>query len=332
MSVSKLHDDSVVIDGLVVSRWSRSVFESMRAGGLTAANCTCSIWQGFRDTMLAVAEWNRWFDRHGDLIMPVKSTADVRRAKQAGKTGIILGWQNTSGIEDRLDFLPLFKQLGVGVMQLTYNTQNLVGSGCWEEVDSGLSGFGREAVHEMNRLGILVDLSHVGPKTSADAVAHSKMPCAYSHIAPKGLFDHPRNKSDAELTAIAARGGFVGVATYPPFMKQGANATLDDCVDMFEYVIGLVGEANVGIGTDFTQDQDEAFFDWLRQDKGYARRMVPTRGTAPMPAGLKSLADYPNLTAAMERRGWPEARIRGVLGENWLRFLGTVWGEVTPRP
>ncbi|MCB1546686.1 MAG: dipeptidase [Hyphomicrobiaceae bacterium] len=326
---SDLHKSAIVIDGLVVSRWSRSVFEHMQRGGLTAANCTCSVWENFDGTMRNIGRFKRWLAEHADILRPVKSAADIRAAKAEGKVGIILGFQNTSGLDDLLDSLSLYKELGVGIIQLTYNTQNLVGAGCWEEHDSGLSGFGREVVGEMNRLGIVVDLSHVGPRTSADAIRHSARPCVYSHVCPAGLFSHPRNKTDEELKAIVERGGFVGVATFPPFLPKGADTTLDDCVDVFEYMIGVCGEGNVGIGTDFTQDQDEAFFDWLRHDKGYARRMVAQRGTAPMVKGFETLADYPRLTAAFERRGWPERRIRGVLGENWLRFLGEAW---TPRP
>ncbi|OJU29169.1 MAG: peptidase M19, partial [Alphaproteobacteria bacterium 64-6] len=283
---SNIHSRSIVIDGLVVSRWSRSVFEHMQRGGLTAANCTCCVWENTRSTMQNIANWKRWLHEHSDLIMPVKTTADIKRAKESGKVGIILGFQNTAALEDRLDTLPLFKELGVGVIQITYNTQNLVGSGCWEENDGGLSGFGREVISEMNRLGILVDLSHVGSKTADDAIKYSARPCAYSHVCPTGLLDHPRNKTDEQLRTIVNKGGFVGVATYAPFMPKGGASTLDDCIDMFEYMINVCGEGNIGIGTDFTQDQDEAFFDWLRHDKGYARRMVPSRGTAPLIAGL----------------------------------------------
>lgn len=322
MSDDTLHRSAIVIDGLVVSRWSREVFEAMHRGGLTAANCTCSVWEGLRDTMINIARWKQAFVDHADLIMQVRSADDIRRAKAANRVGILLGWQNTSGLEDRLDLLPLYKDIGVGVIQITYNTQNLVGSGCWEERDGGLSGFGREVIDAMNRLGILVDLSHVGPRTSSEAIAWSKRPCAYTHVAPRGAFDNPRNKTDAQLREIVERGGFVGVATYPPFMKTGAATTLDDCVELFEYMIDVCGEGNVGIGTDFTQGHDDAFFDWLRQDKGYARRANPGRGRAPFVKGLETLADYPRLTQAMIRRGWPEGRIRAILGENWLRFLG----------
>ncbi len=326
MSDDSLHRSAIVIDGLVVSRWSREVFEAMHRGGLTAANCTCSVWEGLRDTMIAIARWKQAFVDHADLIVQVRSAADIRRAKADGKVGILLGWQNTSAIEDRVDLLPIFKDAGVSVIQLTYNTQNLVGSGCWEDRDGGLSGFGREVIDAMNRLGMLVDLSHVGGRTASEAIAHSARPCAYTHVAPYGLFANARNKTDEQLREIVDRGGFVGVATYPPFMKSGAATTLDDCVELFEYMLNVCGEDNVGIGTDFTQGHDEAFFDWLRHDKGYARRVNPGRGRAPFVNGMETLADYPRLTAAMQRRGWPERRTRAVLGENWLRFLGEAIG------
>ncbi|TAN11803.1 MAG: peptidase M19 [Burkholderiaceae bacterium] len=324
MSERTFHDTAYVIDGLVVSKWSRQVFEAMHRGGLTAANCTCSIWEGMRDTMINIAWWNKAFVENADIIMQVRSTSDIHEAKETGKVGVILGWQNTAGIEDRLDLLPLYKQLGVSVIQLTYNTQNLVGSGCWEATDGGLSGFGREVIDTMNRVGMLVDLSHVGPKTSSDAIAYSDKPCAYTHVAARGAFDHPRNKTDAQLREMVERGGFVGVATYPPFMKTGVATTVDDCMELFEYMINICGEQNIGIGTDFTQGHDDAYFDWLRQDKGYARRANPGRGRAPAVKGMETLADYGRLTGAMERRGWTESRIRRVLGENWLRFLGEV--------
>jgi membrane dipeptidase len=178
-----IHGSLTVIDGLVVSKWSRAVFADMRKGGLTAVNCTCSIWEGFADTMRYIAQWKRRFTDNADLITPVRSTADIRRAKAEGKTGIILGFQNTSGLEDQVGYIPLFKEWGVGIVQITYNTQNLAGAGCYERRDSGLSGF----VAEMNRVGILCDLSHVGAVTSRDVILASERPTAYTHILPAAL-------------------------------------------------------------------------------------------------------------------------------------------------
>ncbi|HVM81637.1 MAG TPA: dipeptidase [Stellaceae bacterium] len=323
--MSALHADMIVIDGLIISRWSRAVFEDMRRGGLSAANCTCSVWEGFEATMRNIAEWKRSFREHADLIVPVRRAADIRRAKEAGKTGVILGFQNVSAFEDRLGYIGLFKELGVGVVQLAYNTQNLIGTGCYESVDRGLSDFGREAVAEMNRVGILCDLSHVGAKTSEDTILASTKPVAYTHIAPAALKAHPRNKSDAQIRFIAERGGFVGVTMFPPFLARGAKATVDDYVAAIDHVVSVAGEDCVGIGTDFTQDQDRAFFDWLTHDKGYARELVEF-GEIVNPEGIRRIGDFPNLTAAMERARWPERKIRKVMGENWLRVLGEVWG------
>jgi membrane dipeptidase len=321
-----LHDEAIVIDGLIISNFSRAVFADMRAGGLTAANCTCAVWEGFRGAMDNIARWQRWFAENADLILPVRSTADILRAKREGRTGIILGWQNLAAIEDRIEYLGLFKALGVGVMQIAYNTQNLVGTGCYESRDGGLSDFGREVVHEMNRLGILCDLSHVGGRTSEEVIRHSRKPVAYTHVLPAGLKAHPRNKSDDELRFIADHGGFVGVTMFPPFLAQGSAATVDDFVAAIEYVIDRIGGERVGIGTDFTQDQDAAFFEYLCRDKGTGR-LVTRFGEIVNPAGLRTIGEFPNLTRAMERRGWPAERILGVIGGNWLRFLAEAWGE-----
>ncbi|RWL85752.1 MAG: peptidase M19 [Mesorhizobium sp.] len=305
----------------------------MKRGGLTATNFTCSIWENFRDTMLNISEWHKMFAANNDIILQVKCVDDVRRAKADGKVGIILGFQNISAIEDRIDAFSLFKELGVGVMQLTYNGQNLAGTGCWENYDGGLSNFGHDAIEEMNAHRILIDLSHVGPKTAGDAIGHSKQPVAFTHVAPLGLYKYGRNKSDEQLRAISERGGFVGVSTYTPFMAEhAAKATLDDIVSMIEYVINICGEESVGIGTDMTQGRDEAFFDWVRADRGTGKRMVTSPyKTPPALPGFTSLSDYGNLTAAFEKRGWSEKRILGVIGGNWLRFLGDVWAGATAR-
>lgn len=300
----------------------------MHAGGLTAANCTCCVWEGFTDTMRNVAAWKAWISENDDLLIPVMTTGDIERAKAEGKVGIILGWQNISAIEDQLSYLRLFWELGVRVVQLTYNTQNLAGSGCWESRDNGLSDFGRQAIDEMNLLGILIDLSHVGSRTSREAIVYSKKPLVYTHVCPSALHSHVRNKSDEELRFIVDKGGFVGVATFPPFLPKESDSSVDDCVAVVEYIVNLVGEDNVGIGTDFTQNQSADWFDWLKRDKGYARWLVEDRGTvASMPICFETLDKRANLTAAMEARGWSEPRIRKVLGENWMRVYQNAWGQ-----
>ena len=324
--MSALHEELIVIDGLIVSNWSADVFRDMRKGGLAAANCTCCVWEGFAETMSNVAQWNGWFREHDDLIVKARSAADIRRAKEEGRTAIILGFQNTSAFEDKLGAVQLFKDAGVGIAQLTYNTQNYAGSGCYESSDSGLSDWGRELVAEMNRVGMLIDLSHVGSRTSDDTIRESAKPVAYTHCCPSALKPHPRNKSDGELRFIADQGGMIGVTMFPAFLKRGADSTVEDYVEAMEHVISVAGEDHVAFGTDFTQGYGQDFFDWITNDKGDARSLIKF-SPMPNPKGVETIGQLPNLTAAMERAGWTEGRIRKVMGENWLSFLAEVWGE-----
>lgn len=324
--MTNLHDNSIVIDGLIVSKWSRRIFEDMRRGGLTAANCTCSIWEGFQATMNNIADWNLMLKDNSDLILQVNKASDILAAKNQNKTGIILGFQNVSAFEDQIGYVEIFKKLGVGIVQMAYNTQNLIGTGCYESVDRGLSDFGREIVAEMNRVGILCDLSHVGSQTSEDVILSSTQPVCYSHCLPSGLKEHPRNKTDEQLKFIADRGGFIGVTMFPPFLAKGTNSSIDDYVTAIDYVANLVGEDCVGIGTDFTQDHDTEFFEWLTHDKGYARKLTDF-GEIKGLSGIETIGDFPNLTQAMQKAGWSSTKIEKIIGGNWLRLLKNVWGE-----
>ncbi|GGB48786.1 hypothetical protein GCM10011502_22560 [Oceanisphaera marina] len=323
-NAAELHNQAVVIDGLIIANWGRELFEDMRRGGLTAANCTVSVWEGFQGTVNNIAAFNRHFQEHADLIRPVRTTADILKAKEEGRTGVILGFQNAHAFEDQLGYVEIFKQLGVGIVQMAYNTQNLVGTGCYER-DGGLSGFGREVVAEMNRVGIMCDLSHVGAQTSQEVILESKKPVCYSHCLPAGLKDHPRNKSDEELRFIADHGGFVGVTMFAPFLKNGINSTIDDYVEAIAYVMERVGEDAIGIGTDFTQGHDQNFFEWLTHDKGYARRLTRF-GDIINPEGIRTIGEFPNLTEALLRHGFSPRQVEKVMGGNWMRVLKDVWG------
>ncbi|MDW5378333.1 dipeptidase [Halomonas sp. HP20-15] len=325
MTPRELHDDAIVIDGLIIAKWNRELLQDMRRGGLTAANCTVSVWEGFQATVDNIVASNALMAECSELVRPVRTTADISRAKEEGKTGIIYGFQNAHAFEDQIGYVEVFKQLGVGIVQLCYNTQNLVGTGCYER-DGGLSGFGREIVAEMNRVGMMCDLSHVGAKTSEEVILESKKPVCYSHCLPSGLKEHPRNKSDEELKFIAEHGGFVGVTMFTPFLRAGIDATVDDYVEAIEYVMNIVGEDAIGIGTDFTQGQDQDFFEWLTHDKGYARRLT-NFGTIVNPHGIRTIGEFPNLTEALLKRGLSERQVRKIMGENWVRVLRDVWGE-----
>jgi membrane dipeptidase len=319
-----LHQDALIIDGLIISKWDRSVFEDMRKGGISAANCTVSVWEDFKGTVANIAHMKKLIRDNADLLTLGRSTADIEQAKRDGKTAIVLGFQNAHAFEDQLGYIEAFHDMGVRVVQLCYNTQNLIGTGCYER-DGGLSGYGHEVVAEMNRVGIMVDLSHVGAKTSEEAILASTKPVTYSHCLPAGLKEHPRNKSDAQLKFIADHGGFIGVTMFPPFLKRGIESTVDDYVEAIDYIVNLVGEDCVGVGTDFTQGYGDEFFEWLTHDKGTNRRLTKF-GAIQNPLGIRTIGEMPNLTAAMERAGWPAAKITKVMGRNWFRVFGEVWG------
>ncbi len=324
----KLHDDAIIVDGLQTCQWSRPIFEEMRAGGLTAVNVSSLLWENFREGIGYVSEWKRFLRENDDILRPVRTVADIHAAKAENKTGIIIGWQNTSPLEDKLDYVEIFKDLGVGIMQLTYNTQNYSGAGYLEEVDSGLTGFGKEVLAEMNRVGVLCDLSHVGDKTSADVIAQSKSPVCISHILPRALKDVKRNKPDELFVACAEKGGLIGVSLFAPGLAAGNGATVEDYLDAMAYIIALVGEDHVGIGTDFSLDRPRPgpWLLWANKDKGTARKLTEFGSVKiSKPKGIERMTEMPNLTTRMLARGWSEDLILKLLGRNWLRLLDRAW-------
>ena len=301
-----LHHDLTVVDGLEIAAWGPDVFRAQHAAGLAAVNCTCCVWEGFEATMANVARFRGWLDEHADLLRTVRGVDDIRAAKREQRVGIILGWQNVTGIGDRIDRLSLFKELGVGIIQLAYNTQNLVGAGCYEATDPGLSGFGHEVLAEMNRVGIVADLSHVGARTTHDTIVSSQAPVVFSHVCLAALEPHPRNKTDDEMRAVAERGGLVGVTCFPWFLRAGREATIDDYVDAIEHTVNVVGEDHAGVGTDFIDGHGAGFLEWLLLDKGYARPLVSEplaelTEDLRMPTGIGEIAELPNLTADARR-------------------------------
>lgn len=329
---SQAYQDSVLVDGLIVANWSEDVFSRMRGAGVTAANCTICIWENFEETLANVAQFQRFFRDHADLIRPVHTTEDIHAAKREGRTGIILGWQNISAIEDKIERLELFHTLGVRIIQIAYNSQNLVGTGCYESRDSGLSDFGREALAEMNRLGLVVDLSHVGPRTTHDAITASTAPVVFSHVGAASQKEHPRNKTDEEMRMVAERGGLVGMTPFPWFLPGDGDATIEDFVTTMEHVVDVVGEDHIAVGTDFVDGHGGGFLEWIMRDKGYARPfpaqpLDEVVSSFAMPPGIEDISQWPNLWDALDRRGWSQGRITKALGENWVRVLRDIWGS-----
>ena len=323
-----VYDRSIVIDGLNVSRWdSPRVYESLSAGGVTAINATIAVWEGFGETMDNLEGWLHRFKEHGDTLAHATSVADIIRAKSEGRTAIVLGWQNASPIENRLDRLELFHALGVRIIQVTYNERNLLGNGCYERTDEGLSRFGVDAVREMNRLGILIDLSHVGDRTTLETAELSEVPVAATHANARSFMDHPRNKTDDALRLIAEKGGVIGANAFPLFLRNGYDSTASDYVDAMEDLIERVGMDHVGIGTDYTQDQPYSFFEWLFMQQG--TKVVLEDNPVPdphhHPYGMETPDSLPEVARILSERGYGADEISKLLGGNWMRLFERAW-------
>ena len=327
----RIYDEAIVIDGLNVSNWeSDAVFERLRAGNITAVNATVATWENFLQTMDHLSAWMRRF-RERDDILQVKETADIHAAKKLGKTGIILGFQNASPIENDLDRLGLFLALGVRVIQVTYHETNLLGSGCWERNDAGLSNFGIDAVREMNRLGIVVDLSHVGPKTTLDAIEVSEQPVAITHANARTFCGHRRNKDEEALVALAEKGGVVGATSFANFLPRGFDSTVEDFVDAIDDMVERIGIEHVAIGTDSTHDQPLEFWHYISSQQGtkfpstFADGSIPYTELSFQPKGIDSPAEFPNLADALANRGYSGEDITRLLGGNWMSLFERVW-------
>jgi membrane dipeptidase len=322
-----VHDEAIIVDALQISNWGESVFRNMRHGGLTAVNCTVSVLENFRETISNIVGWYQHFNEYSDLIVPVRSTADILAAKKGGKTGIIFGFQNTTPIEEDIGLLAIFQALGVRVIQLTYMEANLVGQGCLERLDAGLTRFGLEVIEEMNRLGILIDLSHVGYRTTMDAIEASAKPVAFTHANPYSLCSHARNKPDDAIKALAKKGGVIGATVFPPFLPAEKDSTIEDFIDVIEYLVEMVGIDHVAIGTDFTEGQPKEFFDWLLSGKSKQGPAMALDFPIQNPQGIQNSADFPNLTDALLNRGYSESDAGKILGENMMRLFKDVWNE-----
>ena len=333
-TATEIQQRAMVIDGL--SYYSDGHTGDLRTGGINALNVTVANFEAeYAETCDRIAGWLDMVRQPNAEWRLIETRADLDAAQQAEQIGLIMGWQNMRPIGDRLDRLYLFHRLGVRVMQITYNYRNALGDGCLETEDSGLSVLGRDAVKLMNELGIAIDLSHVGYRTTLDAIELSDKPVLATHANAKALVDLPRNKSDDVIKGIAASGGVIGASVYGPMLWNGdatRRPTVDDFVRHVEYMVELVGIDHIGFGTDLPAASD------LRKTAFEAanRRLwtgissygdafghdIPAR----YPEAANSHAKLPAITEALVARGWRDADIEAYLGGNFARALGKIWG------
>ncbi|MCB9452330.1 MAG: membrane dipeptidase [Anaerolineaceae bacterium] len=324
MSEQQLHRESIIIDGLNASWFlSDSVIERIHQGGITAVNATIAAWHNPEDALDMIGQMYAKLDKHAAIAMQARSVADIHAAKAAGKSGFILGFQDTAPLADKLHLLRIYHELGIRIIQLTYNFENRVGFGCQAPEDRGLTPFGRDAITEMNRLGILVDVSHCGIRTTLEAIEVSETPIAITHSNAKSQFDHPRNKTDEALKACAARGGVIGALSFPAMLTPKLPATIEDYAATIDYMVQMVGIDHVGLGPDFMEEMPLEVAQTVLS--GLPLDVVTFMQNIPPVQNFSTIAEMPNVTAALLARGYSEADTRKVLGENWLRLYGEVW-------
>lgn len=334
------YDDAIVIDFLGSPGYfnypenpplDEGMVQNARTSGITAMNVTVSA----GDTASTLGRMSPWFanvERWPDVFRLVRSVAQLREAKEAGQVGIVLGFQNTTPYEGDLSRMGIFHELGVRVVQLTYNVRNLVGDGCLEPGNAGLSVYGHQVVERLNELGSIVDLSHCGQRTTAEGIAASTAPVGITHTGCNAVQRHPRSKDDAELRAAAVGGGVVGIYLMP-FLTPGRVPSADDVVAHIEHALNVCGEDHVGIGSDLSITPIDGSDEYWSKHREFVSRRIEAGIAAPAedPDVLFTVPDLNShrrmelIADALSARGHNDRVIEKVIGGNWVRLCGEVW-------
>jgi len=324
-------DESAALNGLGI--------RDVAGSGLTAVHLTAGAvgtmppLQAFEKIVRDIARWEGEIDAHPGVMTRVRSAADINAAKTAGRTGLIYGLQDGVAFEDDPGRLDSLQQLGIRVIQPTYNRRNLLGDGCMEPADAGLSRAGIEAVERMNGLGIMVDLSHCGRRTAHDAIQASKKPVSFTHAGCQALADHPRHRTDAEIKAVADKGGVTGIFIMP-YLSKGKQPTAQDVVAHIEHALKVGGEDHVSLGTDGTVSPTEVTPEFIenfrkitvmRKEQGIAAPYETETGYL-FANDLNTPRRFETLAGLLLARGHSETRVEKILGGNLLRVFGETWG------
>ena len=346
-----LHRESVVIDASIVAFidyvgediWLDDVLR----GGVTATNATVCMQRTLSEALHELSEYHSWAEKKADKALIVRKASDIEKAKKEGRHGVILGPQDSSFLEGSLRFLETAWDWGIRIIQLTYNSRNEAGDGCTERCDAGLSNYGVALVEAMNDRGVLIDLSHVGDKSTMEAIETSRDPVSFTHAIPRsstpkemggyaewasktspyGYFKEysvARGRTDEAIQACAEKGGVIGVT--PFFAKKWGTSTLtDDLMDQVDHTVELVGSDHVGFGSDldFRNSVTRGAYIWKHPERIDVVYYTPMDETW----GYGWLEHMPNLARGLVARGYSDEEIRGILGGNFLRLFRKVWGE-----
>ena len=313
------------IDNLQYCKWTREVFQINREAKLDAVHVTIVYHEDYNELLNKIKEWDTFFKENSDIIFLGKSFKDIEKANKENKTAIFFGFQNCSPIEDDIGLVEKVHEHGCRFMQLTYNNQSLLATGCYEKLDSGVTNFGKEVIKEMNRVGIVIDMSHSAEKSTYDAIEISEKPIAITHANPFFWHQAKRNKSDQLLKTLSDNDGMLGLSLYPHHLKDNTNCTLESFCEMTARTAELMGVEKIGIGSDLCLNQPDSVVEWMRngtwsKNKNYGEGSKNKSGFPKQPKWFEDARGFKNLENGLKKVGFNEKEINGILGNNWFNF------------
>ena len=321
-----------IIDALQYSNWSEKIFREMNEGGITAVHVTICYHEDFQEMVQNVIAWNQRFEQFSQHIFHGLTSDDVRKADEEGRTAIFFGFQNCSPIEDNIGLVEVCHKLGVRFMQLSYNNQSLLATGCYEVDDPGITRMGRQVIKEMNRVGLVVDMSHSANRSTLEAIEISERPIAITHANPSNWYDALRNKSEDVLRSLAQSGGMLGFSMYPHHLKDKSNCQLEDFCGMIARTADMIGVERIGFGSDLCQDQPDTVVEWMRngtwtREKDFGEGSASFTGFPEQPNWFKDNRDFKNILNCLKKTGFSDIEVERIAGLNWLEFFEKSFGS-----
>jgi len=313
------------IDNLQYCNWSKEIFKINNEAKLDAVHVTIAYHEDFNEVKKNIEIWNKHFKENKDLIFHGKTFKDIEKANKEKKTAIFFGFQNCSPIVDDINLVEKVYDLGARFMQLTYNNQSLLATGCYEKNDSGVTRMGKEVIKEMNRLGLVVDMSHSAEKSTFDAIELSSKPIAITHANPSFWFGAKRNKSNELLKALADSKGMLGLSLYPHHLKDTSNCTLESFCKMAAKTAELIGVEHIGIGSDLCIGHPDSVVEWMRngkwtKTKDFGEGSSSNPNFPKQPTWFEDARGFKNLEKGLKKVGFQEAEVNDILGNNWYNF------------
>ena len=316
---------SFKIDNLQYCNWSKEIFQFNNEAKLDAIHVTIAYNEDFNEVEKNINMWDGYFNEFKDLIFHGKNFKDIDKAHKENKTAVFFGFQNCSPIGDNIKLVEEIHKLGIVFMQLTYNNQSLLATGCYEENDSGVTRMGKEVIKEMNRLGIVVDMSHSAEKSTLDAIKISSKPIAITHANPSFWFEAKRNKSNEVLKALADSDGMIGLSLYPHHLKDKSNCTLESFCEMVARTSDMIGVKHIGIGSDLCIGHPDSVVDWMRngkwtKTKDFGEGSSSDASFPKQPNWFEDARGFNNLEEGLKKIGFKESEVNDILGNNWYNF------------